>query len=206
MGLYSPSPQEGDGLVRGPELGSGGSQGVGTFAKALPLPLMALVWGKQGGSRNRQTAALAGPRPMLVWCVCVCVCVCVPTTGRRGGQQGVGVLVGKMMCTRGKGCVFCVRTQGCVQGWTLLCLYTHTHTRTHTHTHTHTHTLSVRGPAAYLEGRRLCVCLCVHWGSLCPGQRWPDCGVSGVPKKRDDWDGGADPCWVRLRRNVVRGT
>ena len=107
---------------------------MGTFAKALPLPLMALVWGKQGGSRNRQTAALAGPRPMLVWCVCVCVCVCVPTTGRRGGQQGVGVLVGKMMCTRGKGCVFCVRTQGCVQGWTLLCLYTHTHTRTHTHT------------------------------------------------------------------------
>ena len=44
----------------------------------------------------------------------------------------MGVLVGKMMCARGKGCVFCVRTQGCVQGWTLLCLYTHTHAHTHT--------------------------------------------------------------------------
>ena len=62
---------------------------MGTFAKALPLPLMALVWGKQGGSRNRQTAALAGPRPMLVWCVCVCVCVCVfQQLAEEGGNKG----------------------------------------------------------------------------------------------------------------------
>ena len=91
MGLYSPSRQEADGLVRGPALGSGGSHGVGTFAKALPLPLVALVWGKQRGSRNRQTAALAGPGPMLV-CVCVCVCV-FQQLAEEGGRGWVCWLV-----------------------------------------------------------------------------------------------------------------
>ena len=87
VGLYSPSPKEDNGLVRGPKLGSGGFQEVGTFAKALPLPLMALVWGKQGGSRNRQTAALAGPGPMLVG-VCVCVRVSSNNWQKRGARGG----------------------------------------------------------------------------------------------------------------------
>ena len=107
----------------------------------------------------------------------------------------------------------CAHKAVCRDGLRSVCTHTHTHTHTGAcaHTHTHTHTLSlflsVCGLAEYLEGRRLCVFLCVHWGSLCPGQRWPDCGVSGVPKKGDDWDGGADPPWVQLLRNVEeRGT
>ena len=89
-------------------------------------------------------------------------------------------------------CVLCAHTRLCAEVDSALSV--------------HTHSLSLCGPAEYLEGRGLCVCLRVSWGSLCPGRRQPDCGVSGVLKEGDDWDGGADPRWVQLRRNMVRGT
>ena len=97
-------------------------------------------------------------------------------------------------------CVLCAHTRLCAGMDSALSV--HTHTRTHTHSLSLSLSLCPWSSRIFGGEKAVCLSMCAL-GELVSRT---DCGVSGVPKKRDDWDGGADPCWVWLQRNVVGGT